>query len=378
MRLFPLIAILFVPLLAMPCFGAAGFSMPSLEQRTILFEPGVTHEWTFFAKGNDYLEVQLGGALAEYAELIDPDPEGGPRSVTMRLTLPEELPAGSYRVWLDVLEAAPSGGATMGGRAAVRGSVIVRSLYDWPFLRAKMGVDDTSEGKATQARLILTSWSTVPITNIESVISVHGEEELLSFPTPKMTLQPDAEETISVPLLTGSLPPGNYHAEALVTYDDNETGVSTTFRIGTLSFSLEQYTKKLAVGQANRFTFRVNSNWNGKVEGVHGVVHLAEQSEQTPTIDIQPFAKGDFKTFIDLTSATPGSYQGEIVLLFNDKEQAFPIEVELVEGGEEAQSAAQESGSLVAGLDMLPLLYLGLFILVVINLVLLWRSRKSK
>lgn len=349
--------------------AAAGIKVPSKEARTITFSPGASYEYEFYANGNDYLEVVIGGDLAEYATLEDPNPNGGPRFIKLYLTLPNELDAGQYFVWAEVREGIPEGG-TMGGRAAARGTIKVRSLYDYPHLELRTTVRDTGFNQSTEATLTLRSWSTVPIDPIMLTVEVLKDDRvLLTVPAGRIRLEPDMGDEIVVPLATESLEPGTYQVRGRAEFAYQEEESIANLRVGTLDVTLRDYTRELTVGSVQRFVFTAASNWNQPVQGVYGTVSLAGNTERTPSIDLIPFGEGDLSTYLDVKEALPGTSSGSITLHYNDEEQEFPIQVALV------APVVQEPES--SGINPVFILYIALILLVLINIIiLLWRSKR--
>ncbi len=358
-----------------PVLAGAGVRLPPPEARIITFEPGASYTFEFEAIGNEYLDVSLGGDLAEYATIEDPNPGGGPRPITLHFTLPDTLPAGEHKVWVTVTEAAPGGGG-MGGRAAARAVITVRSLYDYPFLKGTLVVKDVANGSSTTAEVRLKSWSFVDIPGVYAeVVVLKNGEELVRGRTRSITLKSDAEEVLTADLATQHLSPGPYQAEATVYYGNTSVLLKDSFRIGSLEFTLLHYPKQLVAGSVRPFPFTILSNWNDEIPTVYGVVSLFGRSEQTPTISVGPFSKGRLKTFLDLSAVAPGVYNGSITLFYDGETASFPIELRVTEEKTEEEGGSVASSSSVF---LSPLIFIYFFTALLLLLLVFFLFLKRK
>lgn len=340
--------------------------------------------------GADHLETYLSGDLAQYATLDDSNQNGGPRSVTFTLTLPDALPPGRHLLYLIVRESRPGG--MIGGRAAAGGGIVILSLYPTPYLAVELSTANTAVGKPTTATLSLTSWSKVvtPDAWAELVVKDQTGAERLRTTSQHVTIPPQESKELKIPLATGKLEPGRYVVEATIHGAQENLTVKTSFLVGTLDLSLEDHTALLSADKVNRFSFRVGNKWNQQLHNVYGEVALWHLKEKTPTTTVEGFHSATFKTYLDLSGFNVmenTSLQGNITLFYTtpegkDGSKTFPFTVTVVpeQVPEQVPAVATEEAphGFFIPLNGLTLLYLALLLLVILNILLLFRSRGGR
>jgi|GEM_PF-1934738 len=400
MRTSHLLSVLLACLLLTPFVAAtAGVSLPSIEQRRLVFVPGASYEWEWSIFGAEVLTTSLEGDLAEYATLSDPMPNGSARSVKFSITLPQNATPGYHSLSLLVLEGAPNGGM-VGGRAGVRGGIVFIELYPGPYAEIDFQVADAAIGAGTKADISYKSWSKVDAPDVYADIVVKDANQTIVLRTTSEHILLPSQETrsIVVPLATKSLGPGRYSAEA--TFHNLQDGLIMTdwFRVGAFDLNLKQHTDRLSAGSLNRFTFVVESNWNEPIKEVFGSVTLAGiTSEPSASTVLKPFGEAPLNVYVDTSAfnlssnpnGTPVSGTIRVSFLGTDGQSSskeFPITVLIVpEQLPETQVTAEEleKPGIFALLkeNSLLLIYFALILLVLINVVLLflqWRKNKNK
>lgn len=354
--------------------ASAGVRGPGVEERRLDFEPGKVVRMSFYLYGSDMLNLLVDGSLAGYAEVEDPNPSGGPRTVTLVLTLPDELPPGEHKVFVGAREESPGG--MIGGRAGALMGITVKVLSDEPAIKAKLdvahaGVDDAT----TQGTLTVESWSKQDITVYGDII-LYDEDEHARVTTEQKTIPSNAKETFKFSLPIEGLVKGNYRVSALVHYADNTTSLDRNFRIGAMGVQLKDHPTELTADTINRFDMLVVSDWNQYMGDVAASVYVNnELAGSSPTDVLEPFNENTFTAFIDASEMTPGQVDGFVRVNFLGESQDFPITLTVVEQPTPASTAAVETQQ-ASSFGILPVLYIGLILLVLINVFLLLRRRK--
>ncbi len=388
----PLLAVFLLISLSAMVTASAGLSFSDTPPRSLIYTPGATYTWTWGVSGADRLETTLTGDLAAYATLDDPAQNTSARSVSFTLTMPANLTPGQHVLTFTVYESPPEG-QNVGGRAGAAARITVTSLYPTPYLVASLSIPDTAVGKPTTASVSLTSWSTVPTPGVYADILVRDANgtTLINTPSEVVTVAPQKQATLTVPLSTQSFATGRYQATAVIHHAQDGLNATTQFRVGSFDLSLISSTPRLSAGTINRFTFTLGSNWNEPIRGVYGDVSLGAIDGKTATVTIDPFGQTALDAYLDTSSLnlsgneTP--FAGTIVAHFldsdgNEQAKAFPFNVTVVnvpvpETQPEQKPSAQGAG-LSLPLNWMTLIYALLILLVLINLVLLFRQRRGK
>lgn len=373
---------LLLALLSSPVYAGAGISAEPLEKRTFFYEEGKIYTFTWHVFRAENLKAYLGGGLAQYTELIDPDPDGGPRDVTMKLILPQELSPGEHRLYLFVEEIVPGGPVGgVGGKARVGVSARFIALHPKPFVKAELTVENTAVNESTNAHMKLESWSQQTILPyVKYDIRDEKGVSVLQKTSARKTILPKETITITTPLDTSELPPGQYSAYAIV--KDVQPGVNLTeyFRVGSFEIKLINYTKRMTLATFNRFLFTIESNWNGHIDDVYGGLDLLGREEKSSPVDLEEFEREELKVFMDLQNVTePQLADGILTLYWGDEQKMFPVTINITEepAGTEVTEAEMERAAFVFELNQITGIYLILVLLVIINVFVLLKKRKK-
>lgn len=376
--------LLLVTLLALlpMVIASAGVRGPSPAERTFDFEPGKVIRLSFYIHGSDHLDLTVKGGLQEHAEILDTDPNGGPRKVPIELTLPDSLSPGEHILYVGAIERGPEGEAMFGGRAGALMGIYIKVLADGPAIEASLDVPPIGVDQQTaEATVAVESWSKQQLDIRARVILRDGEQVLHDSAEQSAQLPSNEEHSFTFSMPVGQLQRGHYPVEAVIEYGANTTRLEGRLRVGEKNLFLDGYEKELSVGKINKFSFVVVSDWNRELEGVYGVVFLeGEEAAKSPTTLLTPFDREEFVAYIDATELEARSYEGLIQLYFDGERKNFPINVTFVaEETPAAASAKEEKASAGAqGNSSLLLLYAALILLVLINLFLLFRRERKK
>lgn len=385
MRFIQLLALLLFTLLSVSfVFASAGINPPPIEQRRLVFEPGLTKTWSFNVFGAPVLETYLSGDLQQYAVLEDPAQNSSARSISLTLHLPDQLEPGRYVLRVFAREASPGG--MMGGRAAIGAGIAVLSLYPTPYLKAELSAESVGVGEQSSATLTLTSWSesVTPDAWADLVVIDQDGQELVHATSDHSSIPAQETKTLTIPLATQELEPGQYSIIAHIHGAQENLTAKSTFRIGVLNLVLKEYPKKMTAGRINRFKFIIENKWNEKLDDVFGLVRMGSISEQTPTGSLPGFGTSSFSAYLDTTSlGVNATLDGNITMQYTTPAgekgtQVLPFTTTIVP--EDLPVADIPPEELRKGffipLNMMTLLYLALFILVLINLYLLFGRKR--
>jgi hypothetical protein len=393
MRLFLplLVALLTLAAYSSPVVAAAGIRGPPASVLDVMFEPGATNTFPFEVSGSDRLHTFLDGDLTAYATIIDPQQDGGSRSINVVLHFPNRIPAGDHFLYVGVSELPPPG-ASIGGIAAARRIIHVFVLYDDPLVVIEgFSVGNVPVNTSTTTAAVTVQSLTLRDLTVSADFFLRNANgtATLRVPSGEQLLPSNAKATLTAQLPTRSLLPGPYDALVVVHYAYNQTNATTTFRVGDMNVTLLTYPPNLTAGRTNRFVFTAQSNWVNPLEG-YGIVDLGGLSEQTPTVTFPaitptgiPIAT-ELKTYLDLSNIPVGPQSGNITLVYRDNaandvvenRRIFPITVMVVNETVPGTEAEQHPSALLAFLKQ-PIVYVSFALLLVILSLLFWRRTRG-
>ncbi|MBN1376842.1 hypothetical protein JW949_00750 [Candidatus Woesearchaeota archaeon] len=312
---------------------------PPLSQRTVTFEPGLEKEWDFLVGGAENIRVTVEGPLEEYITLTDPDPDGGPRAVNVKLELPyEELEPGMYKNRIRVAPA-PTQGNNVGAVAAIGILIQVKCLYPGEYIEYEFRASDTNVGEDSEMVFRVKSWGKDNITVLYGEVDVFNpdEDKIKTLKTPITNLISDEDKTLNVNFSTDGLTPGIYTAKSTVIYDGkNKTGINDSFRIGSPNIFINNWTHELYTDAINKFDIKIESDWGNDIEDVYGIITLKTENgdiqSKTPNIDLDKFQKKTLEGYINTNGLELGEYDVNLNVFYLNTNTEKDVKVSVVKG----------------------------------------------
>lgn len=358
--------------------ASASISMPS-DNRHLTYEPGLEASWNFVVGGSESVEVYLRGPLTEYAELIDPDPMGGRRSVTVKLVSPDEVEPGVHYLYIDAKEHRDVG--FMGGVAVASVPMSLTKYSETPYVKAKIVDILASEGETAEVSIELESLSKVTTYDIRAKFNILDENiESENLLLPALGSLETKVVTVKIPI--ADLRPGRYSLASEISYEesvDNQK-FNQDFLVGTLNLKLIKQPNKLSLGQINKVSFVLYNEWNAAFKDAEPIIRIPGLNidEQSPARTIGAFTTQGFNYYLEVPEdADLGTYEGTIYLKTGDKRKDFitvPFKIEVVEFDETTQVVEEKPSSMT--FNPLLIAYVLVIILVIINVILLFRKKE--
>ncbi len=351
-------------------FSLAAYAISMQGGRpSFTYEKGFQKDYSFIIGGAPKIRASLEGSLpnlTKYVSLIDPDPDGGQRTVTLRFNMYEDFPPGRYQAVLRAVEIVELEG-TITARTGMRGVVDILVLFPGKYLEWSTSAKSLNVNETSKISITATSLGTERIDSIYGKIDVYNEKnELLSTVyTEKSSLESDTSKTISADFDSTGLEKGNYHYDATLYWDSNVSGPkSGQFRIGSLEVYIRDYTKAFFIEAISPFSVVVESDWSGVIEGVYAKIQTPNEELITPTISLDKFKRGTMKTFWDTRGLGKGVFNGTITVFYQEKQSSENVQLYV----NMTEPKAQKEG-LLEGLSTTTIVLIIVIILLVANFV---------
>jgi hypothetical protein len=275
-------------------------------QQFVTLKKGLQVEYNYPIMGAQHMSASIYGTLpnlSKYATLVDPDPRGGDRTLTVKLNFMDELPPGKYKVYIRATEEVDTVG-TIVARTAIEAVINVLVLFPGKFVDWTTSAKDINVNESTYLEVFVRSLGTEKINELKAKFDVYDEQGKLLQTVYSNITSLDSDTTAK---LVGSFPAtnwpkGNYYYNASLIWDGKEEAPKTgIFRIGTLTVNIKGYTKEFIIDAVNLFQVTIESDWSGIIKDVYAEIKTPNKNLKTPTLDIQDFNQGTIETYWDTT-----------------------------------------------------------------------------
>ncbi len=139
-----------------------------------------------------------------------------------------------------------------------------------------------------------------------------------------------ASGTVDVP--SSGFGAGNYDVLLEASSRDNSVNESAVLRIGEEGVALTSFNpKNYSSDEVLKFSFSVESTWNGVFNNVYGVLEFDDVSVVTRSVSLGPFEEKSIENqYIDLRHLGTGIHEGSLTIFFDGNEEVFDIELEAI------------------------------------------------
>jgi hypothetical protein len=331
-----------------------------------------TIDYEFFVNGPEGLEDIV---TFNPPSLNEIGPADSPQ-FEVNIKLPDELgPPGQHIVKFGVVEGI-EGKDGMFARTAVQIPIIIRVLYPGKYAKASLTASDVSEGDPVPFLVNVENWGTENIARASATIEVYdvdGRHVTTLFTDEKPVLSASSAQLTATMNMPG-LDPGEYYAEALVNWDGGTLDASDTFRIGTVSVKILEYTKSFRKDEISPFDIMVESEWNNMLNDVYATVAIDFDNGvelQTPTTSLQAWEQKALRTYWDTSDVPVGEYNARLTVYYEGDKKAESIMIRV-------SDASGARGRDVLGIDNYSLLLLVIAILIALILILVYKGRRRQ
>lgn len=268
------------------------------------------------------IEVYVEGDLSQYASL-DKDKLIGGGSFQVNLILPEEVEKSGKNTLIVGVREIPSESEFIGTNVNIRAIVNVYVPYPGKYLEAQLNVPDANVGNLIPVELHVINRGKDSL-EVSPVIlffdSQMNEAGRLTFQP--ATLNTSEDRYFRKYLNSSGLRPGNYIAQAKISYNGDLFEVNRSFRIGSLFVNITDFTRELRKGGIRKYFVDVESKWNGELSEVFADVNLSNGVEnitfRTPSVTLKAWESKKIEGFLD-TSDLEGFYNTTVMLNYENK-----------------------------------------------------------
>ena len=372
-------SILVFSLLAFSLFAAESVAVGiSSSTKFAAYAPGEEQQFTYYLVNAPLIEAYLTEELAPYARIVDAEPNGGARTITVLLTIPEGLSPGRHRLIVGARESAPEG-VMVGGRAAIQVPLYVDVPYPGVYLEASLAAYDINVGEKEKFSVAVSNKGKDAASRVSVKVEVFdsANNRIAELAGAEKSLAGLGSANFELEWDSSGATAGNYRAVATITYDGNELATEAKFRIGSLDVKIRDYTRELGANAINPFFIEIESNWNEEITGIYGELIVAGKSFKTPAFDLNPWQTVNLTGYADTRGIAEGEYDATFIVYYAGKsaEQAGKI---LIAKGAGTEPAQETPGKLGTGLTATAIAAIMLGVVFIAALVVLVLVAKQK
>ena len=339
-------------------------------RREVNFEPNLNYNVTFSTWSDNpqkiieiYSENSENYDLAQYVS-FDKQVLQGSGQFTATLNLPSSLSIpGRNRVYIVVSEKIPASENFVGVGTAIKlkGSIFVLVPYPGKYIESEFTVPDANIGEKIPAELKVTSRGVdnILVNPTFDFYDSSGKKVETMYFTP-VPLKTNEVANFGKYLDSTNLKPDNYLAVATIDYGAGEKKIlNKTFRIGNLNVAVINFTQNATAGEISKFTIKIKSNWNGKIDGVFANVNVSNANSSyifgTSPENLAPWEEKEIFGYLDAKEIKAGDYNVEIRLNYPGGTTYSSGKIQVLK--KNISKILLISGGIVAGLILIIIIY---------------------
>jgi hypothetical protein len=340
----------------------------------IILQPGMKLVNHYTISGTDKeVEVGIGGDLVEFISFTEVDHNEFDLVIRAPVPFPEP---GKYRFSMYVNEVGPDvvGGGGVGSLVAVTLQFTMIVPPHGKSITVEFDAPNVNQDESVPFTINVNSKGLEDVNFLQGKINVYdvNNNSVGSIETVETSLKALTFTKLTASFDTKGLPPANYWAEAIITYDGEREIIQDTFKIGDLDLILRNYSKELEQGY-DEFLVILENNWGNKIKGIYGKLFISGQEVlHTPTISLNPWEtkelKGIAKTDLDL-----GEYNASLKLFFQGEEREEKFIIKIVES-----TGKITEKKLKQGVSDMVIIAIALSISLVAAALIVWMSLRRK
>ncbi|UCD03489.1 MAG: hypothetical protein JSW73_03055 [Candidatus Woesearchaeota archaeon] len=328
---------------------------------TEYFVPGKTFTYTFYATPSvdgQKLAMTAPGPFQEYF-IISPETivatTGDFAKFTAIITLPLEAPEpGKHRNKICVGEADTGGDGMIVVKAKSCGAVVFISLYDGKYIKSRLLPTNSNAGDLVPINLQISNWGKEDISELKADLVISENDKVLAtLNTDTVSLASTETKDLKTKWNSEGVKEGKYNINATIYYDGNIKRQNTTFRLGHLNVFIEDYTKKVIIGEINKFDIDILSGWNLDIPSVYGEVKVFKDKElvtsfKTTPEYLKPWRKATLLGYLDGTKLESiGEYDVTIKLFYMNSTTTEPGKITVIEPELEEKPESKVDASVI-------------------------------
>jgi len=318
-------AILIITSLSLISAGGVGITPVHYKE---FFEPGLQKSFTFQSFNTDPtkgIQIYTKGDLAQYTNISETYFIGSGK-FTVTINLPQKIDKpGTHQIIVGAIESVEKGTATIGGIAAIQGTIDILVPYPGKYAEATFTINDINEGEETSYELEIQNLGTQEI-SLKPTIEIYKETKTNNFLIRSLNrtiLRPKQTLTIIETLRTQNLPPGEYQTTATVDYGPI-IEINKTFRIGEFLVEIIDYDYLFEQGKINQFNIKIKNKWNTRINEIFARVSITDQGKfitdfKTVSTSSKPWETKNLTGYFDATNLEAKRYTANIMLSYDNE-----------------------------------------------------------
>jgi hypothetical protein len=345
----------------------------------MLYEPGYTFTKDYVISKYRYdAQPYVTGDWREFAEITDLQEYDTYKTFRVRITLPEEGEEGEAGVHSILVGAGevPPPGAGIVALAKAQKMMNFLVLYDEKIAKfEELITPNVNENEKTNFYFTAESLSKQNITGIHGEIKIYNyDRELVkTLIINSFDLASAEQKTVFVEFDSQGVVPGQFYAEAIVSWENMSTTLENTFNVGTLHLEIVGFTKNFTAGHINKIDINVESKWNGGTTFYAELFIDDEEQTKTQTYTIGPFEIITITGFLDLTYVESGEHDLRIVLKYGDEETVLEEKIQVL--GEAKEKPREPISITLTATEIMMILVILVLILIIF---LMFQKSKKK
>ncbi len=310
----------------------------SPAKKELNFVPGqkIIIQYSVFSDNPDKkLTLELSGELEPYATISTTEVIGGGTFfVTLDLPMSMAKP-GPNHLGVEVKEEPPQN-QFIGTAVNIISPVIVNVPYPGKYAEVSLLIPNGNVNEKIPVEVKVVNRGVEPLTlgtNVRFYDSNGDEIETMDFDS--VDIGVGEEKFFRRFLDTNGYVAGNYIAEAVVKYGGEETRLNSTFRIGSLSVRVVNFTNELPKGGIYKFYVELESQWNSDLAEIYADVNFTKDGNsiffRTPSIDLKAWQRTSITGYVD-TSEMEGTYNTNVTLRYSGQQTSAEGTLRIKEG----------------------------------------------
>ena len=266
---------------------------------------------------NQELEIFVGGSFEDFVTLSK-NSAVGPENFLVTINLPNISPEpGWHHLTIGVKEI-PSEDRFLGTSIDIRSVIKIFVPYPGKYAELSLSVLDGNVGEEipVELKVINRGKEELVLNNVHIDFFTNNVNKSKIEFTP-VSIDVSGERFFRKYLDTSGFEPGDYLAVASVNYGDLRQ-INQSFRVGSLSVKINNFTTILPKKNIQRFMIEVESQWNSDLENVYADINLSNGIGEdilfrSPSIDLKAWKIKNIESFLD-TAELEGNYEVNIIL----------------------------------------------------------------
>lgn len=386
----------FVMILLISTLHALGIS-PSRNE--VYYESGQKIKKSFLILNNEFKDTNVklfaGGSLGEYIEFenetVKLRNDKYETVVNYYITMPRNLDPGVHSAEIIAIESSDSSSNILVANIGILHKLNVRVPYPDQYIE---GIFYLSEARPNENVLFTITVSNVGSEDLKKIrgsiiITGSNKQGVAQFNTNEISLEKGVKSKI-VGNWIANVQPGTYHAQAIVEYDNGKILLlEKDFDIGEPLVDIENIkVNSFKLGTIAKFDISVINKWNQNIPGIYGITEISDNSGalidtyKTSSEDIPASGSKELYSYWDTADINPGEFTISVKVhyLGRIREKVYEMTVKQNEIILKSPSITGEvignNNEFKVNSTLLIIIVIGLFIIVIIQMVFKYLSKK--